>query len=135
MVFLDASAIIYLLEGAADIRQAARETLVGLSQRQADQAIAVSSLSLLECRVHPMRHGDDDRLAIFESFFDDPGLFIVELDRNVIDRATRLRAQHGIRTPDALQAASCFELDRDAPFVTVDRDFRRIPGLDVHLIE
>ncbi|MDZ7790997.1 MAG: PIN domain-containing protein [Xanthomonadales bacterium] len=134
MVFLDASAIIYLLEGEPTVRQAARETLMRQAEPRAEGAIAVSALSLLECRVHPARNADLDRLAAFDAFFGDPGLTIVDLTRDVIDCATQLRAQNGIRTPDALQAASCFELAPDTPFVTGDRDFRRVPALNVHLI-
>lgn len=135
MVFLDASVIIYLLEGEPGIRRAASSALAGRAEAGTDPGVAVSSLSLLECRVHPMRNEDGHRLATFDAFFDDPGLAIVDLDRKVIDRATRLRAQHGIRTPDALQAASCLEFDPDTPFLTGDQDFRRIPGLNLHLIE
>lgn len=135
MVFLDASAVIYLLEGEPEIRQAARAVLAELARAGTDPGFAVSSLSLLECRVHPMRNDHDQRLSAFDTFFDDPGLLILDLGRNVIDRATRLRAEHGIRTPDALQAASCLAFDPKMPFVTGDRDFHRIPGLNLHLIE
>lgn len=134
MVFLDASAVIYLLEGEPGIRQAAREVLAYTAAKSPETGVAVSSLSLMECRVHPIRNEDGRRLETFDDFFGDPGLVIVDLDRNVIDRATRLRAQHGIRTPDALQAASCLEIHPDTSFVTGDRDFRRVPDLNVHLI-
>lgn len=135
MVFLDASAIIYLLEGEPGVRKSAQDILRAIGKQNADPDIAVSALSLLECRVHPMRNADRDRLELFDSFFRDPGLLVVDLDRNVIDRATELRANHGIRTPDALQAASCMALHPDTAFITGDRDFLRLPALDVHLVE
>lgn len=134
MVFLDASAIIYLLEGEPDVRQAVQHVLVSVGSQDADPAIAISALSLLECRVHPMRNADVGRLDLFDAFFEDPGLIIVDIDRNVIDRATLLRARHSIRTPDALQAACCIELGQGTAFVTGDHAFHRVPDLDVHLI-
>jgi predicted nucleic acid-binding protein len=135
LVFLDASAIIYLLEGRAEIRQAARAVLAKLAEAGVDPGLAVSSLSRLECRVHPMRNEDRQRLSVFDTFFADPGLVMLEIDRHVIDLATRLRAEHGIRTPDALQAASCLQFDPNMPFVTGDRDFHRVAGLNLHPIE
>ena len=67
--------------------------------------------------------------------FANPGLSIVELDGDVIERATRLRARHGLRTPDALQAASALTLPENPAIVTGDKDFRKIPELNVHLVE
>lgn len=133
-VFLDASAIIYLLEGEPKIQRAAREVLAGLRSGDAQPALVVSALSLLECRVQPMQSGDEARLRKFDRFFADPGLSIIELDSKVIEQATRLRAQHGTRTPDALQAASALELAQTPAFVTGDSDFGKIKELNVHLI-
>jgi len=135
VVFLDASAIIYLIEGDRAVRQATQEVIKRLNADQSEPAFAVSALSLLECRVHPIREGDDRRLDRFDSFFNDPGLTIIELDRQVIDKATILRAQQGLRTPDALQAASCLIIDPKTPFITGDRDFKNLKPLKTHLIE
>ncbi|QOC23768.1 type II toxin-antitoxin system VapC family toxin [Wenzhouxiangella sp. AB-CW3] len=134
-VFLDASALIYLLEGEPGIQHATQKILADLCSGDAKPAIVVSALSLLECRVHPIRTGDTARLEKFDHFFVNPGLSIVELDGEVIERATRLRARHGLRTPDALQAASALTLPENPAIVTGDKDFRKIPELNVHLIE
>lgn len=133
--FLDASAIIYLLEGDPEVRQAAQIVLTSLKSSGGEPAIVISALSLLECRVQPMRNGEKARLDLFDNFFADPGLSIVELNRNVIKQATQLRAQHGLRTPDALQAASALELHDNPTFVTGDSDFKKIKNLNVHQIQ
>src|SRR5699024_10713703 len=104
VIFLDASAIIYLLEGESAVWQVARDTIMRLSRQNADPPVAISARSLLECRVHPIRNRDQERLERFDSFFEDPGLIVVDLARNVVERATLLRAETGMRTPDALQA-------------------------------
>lgn len=131
-VFLDASAVIYLLEGTPPVHEAVAEVLAGLRGTQQDPQLTVSGLSLLECRVRPLREGDRAVLARYENFFADPGLFVVSLDRAVLDRATRLRAERGLKTPDAIQAACALERGEGIPFVTGDRDFSRVPGLAVH---
>ena len=70
----------------------------------------------------------------FDALFAQPDLLWVELTAAVVEQATRLRAQHGLRTPDALQAACCLQLGPEAVMVTGDADFRRIPALQLRLI-
>lgn len=134
LVFLDASAIIYLLEGETEVRQATRTILAGMRSKGIEPALAVSALSLLECRIHPIRHNDQARIELFNSFFSDPGLHIVQLSLEVIEQAAQLRATHGLKTPDALQAACALELAETPPFLTGDSDFSKIKDLNVHLI-
>jgi predicted nucleic acid-binding protein len=50
------------------------------------------------------------------------------IDRAIAERAGRLRRRHGLRTPDALIAATA--LEHDLTLVTRNvRDFRGLPGL------
>lgn len=109
--------------------------LASLRSKNVEPALVVSALSLLECRVHPIRQRDQVKIELFDSFFNDPGLHIVQLSIAVIDRATHLRAAHGVKTPDALQAACALELAENPPFLTGDSDFSKISNLDVHLIQ
>lgn len=132
MVFLDASAIIYLLEGDPAAQAAVRETLRALRTPGRSSPLAVSALSRLECRVRPVRDGDRALLERYDAFFADPGLVVIALDTAVLDRAAELRAHHRLRTPDALQAASLLVADEQGDFVTGDDDFRAVPGLRVH---
>jgi predicted nucleic acid-binding protein len=59
---------------------------------------------------------------------------IVELSAAVVDAATLLRARDGLKTPDALQAASAFVASESPVFVTVDAGFAKVSGLDLRLI-
>ena len=135
MIFLDASAIIYLLEGEPALQEATRRILEELRAGDSDVLIAVSALSLLECRVQPLHNSDQTRVQMFDDFFNHPGLAIIEIDRRVIELATGLRANHALRTPDAIQAASALAADAKAELVTGDGDFRKVPDLRVHLVE
>ena len=69
-----------------------------------------------------------------EAFFADPGLSVVAVETAVLDKATELRAYHGLRTPDAIQAASLLTVDPEGVFVTGDGDFKKIPDLRVEQI-
>ena len=135
LVFLDASAVIYLLEGDPHTREATRQVLRELETGGSEPpALAVSALSRLECRVRPLREANAQALERLDAFFEDPGLSVIALDTAVLDRATELRARHGLRTPDAIQAASLLMVDSNGAFVTGDGDFTKIPGLNVHRV-
>jgi len=135
-LFLDACALIYRFEGAHAFRQATTEVLSLLTDQQTAVELAVSRLSVMECRVKPLRDGDTALLQRYADFF--ASVQIIELDSTVVDAATALRARHGLRTPDALQAASALHWQRsgeDVVFVTADQGFERVPTLAVRLIK
>jgi len=134
IAFLDASALIYLVEGEAPWVQSTQATLQQLAVEAPDLTLAVSRLSVLECRVAPLRRGDQAILDRFEALFALSDLQTVELSASVIELATQLRATHGLRTPDALQAACCLQLGPDAVMVTGDAGFQRVQALHVRLI-
>jgi predicted nucleic acid-binding protein len=52
----------------------------------------------------------------------------------VVELTTRLRANHGLRTPDALQPTCCQQLGPEAVMLTGDADFQRISALQLRLI-
>lgn len=134
IAFLDASALIYLVDGDAAWSGAVQQALQELAAADPSLAIAVSRLSVLECQVGPLRRGDQASLERFDALFAQPDLLWVELTAPVVEQATRLRALHGVRTPDALQAACCLQLGSDAVMVSGDADFRRIPTLQLRLL-
>lgn len=133
-VFLDANLIIYWLEGdAALASQAHRSIAEAMAAPKAD--LCVSALSLMECRVRPLRLAQHDILARYDGFFASHDLQVVALDASVMTIASSLRAHYGLKTPDALQAASCLSLAGTSVFLTGDRGFLRVPGLTVKLFE
>lgn len=134
IAFFDASALIYLIEGNEPFASRVREQLATLSRSQPDMGAAVSRLSWLECRVRPMKHDDTAVLALFDAFFSRPDLIWVELDREVVELATAIRVRHGLRTPDALQAASCLQLGPEHLLLTGDASFQRVHGLNVAML-
>lgn len=131
IVFLDACALIYLMEGTAPLHAKAHEQLMAATQAHPDARTALSRLTWLECRVGPMKNNNIALLEHYDAFFAQPDLVWVELDRHVIELAAAIRARHGLRTPDALQAASCLQLGPEHRLLTGDADFRHVPGLNV----
>jgi len=131
IVFFDASALIYLVEGAEPFASRVRAQLGRTARKYAKVGTAVSRLSWLECRVRPARNNELTTLAAFDAFFARPDLVWVELNQNVVELATAIRVKHGLRTPDALQAASCLQLGIQHLFFTGDAGFKKVAGLSV----
>ena len=69
--------------------------------------LLTSMITLIEVLSHPMRHGHD---ALADQYRDillaSPGLRVEPVSAAVAEQAARLRATHGLRTPDAVQAAT-----------------------------
>lgn len=78
-----------------------------------------------------MKRGDAATLALYEAFFARPDLLWVDLSRDIVELATAIRVRHGLRTPDALQAACCLQLGPDHVLLTGDAEFERVRGLNV----
>jgi predicted nucleic acid-binding protein len=70
-------------------------------------------------------------LEDFEAFFAQPDLIWLDINRSVIDLATAIRVHHGLKTPDAIQAACCLQLGKNHLFVTGDTGFQRVEGLNI----
>lgn len=131
IAFLDTSALIYLLESEAPFRERVRARLVALADEFPDLRLAVSRLTWLEARVGPMKRPSAGLLRLYDDFFVRPDLIWVELTRDVVELATAIRVRHGLRTPDALQAASCLQLVDEHRFLTGDAGFQRVAGLEI----
>lgn len=134
IAFFDASALIYLIEGREPFGGKVRKELAAVAKKYPDLGAAVSRLTWLECRVGPMRANDSAALALYDAFFARPDLVWVELLRDVVELAAVIRAKHGLRTPDALQAASCLQLGADHVFLGGDSAFKRVGGLNVKVL-
>jgi predicted nucleic acid-binding protein len=134
IAFFDASALIYLIEGAEPFATRVRENLARLATRHRNIGAALSRLSWLECRVQPTRTNDFEALAAFDAFFERADLVWVELTRDVIELATAIRVKHNLRTPDALQAACCLQLGAQHLFLTGDVAFRKVAALNVEIV-
>ena len=135
IAFFDAGALIYLIEGKEPFAGKVGKKLAAIAKKNPDLGTAASRLTWLECRVGPMKTNDSTTLSRFDAFFARPDLVWLELTRDVVELAAAIRVKHGLRMPDALQAASCLQLGTDHLFLTGDGDFRRVRGLNVKVLK
>ena len=68
------------------------------------------------------------------AFEDVTALSIDNISIPVAEIAAELRAQHNIRTPDALQLATAMDSGCEA-FLTNDRSLKRVKDIDVLLLD
>ncbi len=130
--YLDASAIIYLVEGVVSARQRVAHLIAGAEQDRAGR-ILTSHLSRLDCRVKPLRAADAALLAIYDTFFTRARLEVLDVSAAAIDRATALRARYGFKTPDAIHVACAIDAGADA-FVTGDASLVRCAEIRVEIV-
>lgn len=132
-LFLDACAVIYLIESQQEQGRQAR--LLVDEARKTNAQLSISRLSFLECRVLPLKTKNAELLDCYDRFFRLPGLEIVELDATVIDIATELRANYSesLRTPDAIQLACAITSCADQ-FLTGDKKLAAIQDIKVIVV-
>lgn len=130
-LYLDASAIIYGMEGPGDLRRA---VLAWVTQAESSGGVVTTSrLSRLECRVRPLREGQSALMALYEEFFKRRSLQVADVGTSVIELATDLRARYGFKTPDAIHVATAMECGMDL-ILTGDRDMARCNEIRVQLV-
>jgi len=79
----------------------------------------VSHLTRMECRVLPVRNGDQRLLADYDAFFAVQIQEIVELNAAVMDKATEIRALYRFGIADSIHLAAAVVSGCDA-FLTND---------------
>lgn len=108
-IYPDASTLIHFIEETPVVFERIEAAILG----RKDMHFALSHLLRLECRTGPLKQGDKVRLACFDRFFNNTRHQWIPASRAVFDRATQLRAEHGLKTPDALHLAAALEAGRD----------------------
>jgi len=126
--YLDSAPIIYLVEQVLPYASAVRAKL------SAQGLILVTSeLTRLECRVKPLRNGDTALLQDFDDYFGNTIAEIATLTRDVIDRATEIRAQFNFKTPDSIHLAAAVTANCDT-FLTNDHRLSRFTAIQIEVI-
>jgi predicted nucleic acid-binding protein len=126
--YLDSAPIIYLIEQVQPYASAVRRKL------SAQGLVLISSeLTRLECRVKPLRNGDAALLQDFDDYFANSIAEIVPLTRDVIDRATEIRAQFNFKTPDSIQLAAAVAAN-SAVFLTNDHRLSSFIAIAIEVI-
>ena len=131
-VYIDANAIIYSVERIDPYR----ELLAPMWQEAGAGrfALASSELVVLETLIKPLREGNARLEMLFRSIFAAAEMDLIPATLAIWEYAARIRAVTGLKTPDALHAATALQAECTL-FVTNDGDFRRVEGLPVAVLD
>jgi uncharacterized protein len=99
-IYLDSCIFIYLVDGPELYALPVAEAM----QTSSGGIFCFSDLVRLECLVGPIRRGDQEQQQLFTEQF--KMLTYLPLTSSVYDLAAELRAQHRLKTPDAIHAAA-----------------------------
>lgn len=124
-LYLDTAPIIYVVEQVPDFS----EKILHYIQKP-DIELVVSDLTWMECRVKPLAENNETLLADYDKFFSQSIIEIVELSRKVLERATHIRSQYNIKTPDAIHLGAAIISKCDI-FLTNDQSLERFK--DTHI--
>lgn len=127
-LYLDAAPVIYVVEQVTPFFPVvdARLSATGIVR-------VASDLTRLECRVKPVREENADLLKDYDDFFAYAVAEIVALSREVMDRATEIRARYGFKTPDAVHLAAAIVTHCDV-FLTNDHRLDRFSDLVIEVV-
>lgn len=126
--YLDSAPIIYLVEQVQPYAPAVRRKLSAQGLN-----LVTSELTRLECRIKPIRNGDAALLQDFDDYFANSIAEIIPLTRDVIDRATEIRAQFNFKTPDSIQLAAAV-VANSAVFLTNDHRLSRFTTIAIEVV-
>ena len=125
---LDTVLIIYFLERHPQYYQEVKNIF---SKIESGQISAICSTLVFSELLVPAFRADKNELAknvvhILENF---PNLKIIPMTIDISITAARLRASYGLRTPDAIHAATAIEASATG-IITNDKDFNKIASPD-----
>ena len=132
MIYADSGIVMRWVEGISQARDP-----IEMRWRQlppSERIFITSRISRLECRCKPLRNHQKLLLRQYDVFFSGREVDIREIDAAVVEKATELRASFGLKTPDAIHAATAMLAGVDS-FWTTDADFSKCQGLDVEVFK
>ncbi len=89
---------------------------------------------MLEILVRPYRDSNVDLVnQSYALLVTHPGIQWIELSLSIADQAARIWAEHNLRTPEAIQAATALQLSATG-FLANDALFKGLQGLDVFIL-
>ena len=131
-VYVDANAVIYRVERIEPYLTAAAPLWDGLDHGTVE--VETSALTLLEVLVKPLRDGNAALVALLRAvLLGTAGLRCLPVSLGVLELAAELRARYGLKTPDAIHAATA-QVQGSVLFVTNDAGFRRVPALPIAVL-
>jgi predicted nucleic acid-binding protein len=133
IVALDTSVFIYQVEPNPKYIHLTQALFVWLEK--GGNAAVTSTISMSELLVPGYKEGDRKRVDNFYALLTIyPQLTWFPANLQVADRAALFRAEHRLKTPDALQAATAVECGANG-FVTNDPVFKRVAQFETLVLD
>jgi predicted nucleic acid-binding protein len=133
IVGLDTTPLIYFIEENPIYLDTVRSFFVALDR--GEFRVVTSIVTLLEVLVHPFRHRDTMLVQQYrEILLNAEYLTTLLLTHEIAEEAARLRAEHNIRTPDAIQLATAVH-EGASFFLTNDARLPSLPALQIVVLD
>jgi predicted nucleic acid-binding protein len=131
-IFLDTAPLIYFIEGNS-VYQPVLSNLFGQNKNGTFFFIA-SSITLLEVLVKPLREGQILLANQYKNILTNAaGISIFDITTAIAESAAQLRARYNLKTPDAIQFATCIEMGADY-FLTNDIRLKNVVEVNVIML-
>ncbi len=122
-VFVDTAPIIYFIE-----ENSVYGTIVGnIFKKVTEGSIEVftSVISVIEVLTKPYKMGKIGLVKAYKGFFyQSKGFSVVNINPNIAELTSKIRAKYGFRTPDAIQLA-VYEYIKSDLFITNDAQLKK----------
>ena len=132
LIYIDASGLIYSMERVEPYRT----LLEPMWQEAQDGNITIvsSPLIVIEALVKPLRDGNTEIESQYRELFGSNAVRLLDASYQVFEDAASIRAETGLKTPDAIHAATAIRAECTL-FVTNDTDFRRVQELPIVVLD
>jgi len=132
-LYIETAPFIYYVEDHPNYADKMESIFSAISKTGVE--ITTSVITLTEALTKPLKVGDRVVEQAYRTLLQGAKhIELVPVTTRIAERAARLRAEHNLRTPDALHLAAALELDSDA-FLTNDLTLRRVKELRVLVLD
>lgn len=126
-IYLDANTFIYSVERVDPYFPIVRP--IWQASARGELTTRSSELLTVESLTGPLKRAQPRLVNLYERVLGQE-VELIPVTRAILRSSAALRAAHGLKTPDAIHAATALDAGCDL-FVTNDDIFKRIPGLPV----
>ena len=127
VITLDTAPIIYFLQDHPTFAPLLAPVFEAVDR--GDLGVVISAITLTEVLTGPLQAKDEVLAARYrETLTRSPGWELWPVDEEIAVTASRLRAEHRIKTPDAIQIATAIA-SRSHALLTNDKRLRKIEGI------
>jgi len=132
-IMFDTAPIVYFIEEHKEFGKIADEIFKVIKDDSEYRPFS-SVITLIEVLTQPLRKSKMEVVEKYRQFLLNSSNFITySIDPIIAEKSAELRAQYGIKTPDAIQLA--VGIENDGTFVTNDRDLKKIKEIEVIVLE